>query len=160
MHMQKLKLIPVFIVALSLAACEQGHEKQQAGTIIGAAAGALLGSQVGHGTGRTLAIIAGTAAGAWLGGKLGKSLDNRDRTAMQQTTQQSLTSSPTGTVSKWSNPDSGHNGTVTPQAAFTNKDGLKCREYQQTVTANGETETAYGTACQQKDGSWKVVSNG
>lgn len=150
----------MFILALSLVACEQGHEKQQIGTIAGAAAGALLGSQIGHGTGRTLAIVAGTVAGAWLGGKLGKSLDKRDQEAMQQTTQKSLETSPTGTVSKWSNPDSGHSGTVTPQTTFTNKDGLKCREYQQTVTADGKTETAYGTACQQTDGSWKVVSNG
>ncbi len=150
----------VFMLTVTLAACEAGKENQQAGTLIGAAAGALLGSQVGSGTGRTIAIAAGTLAGAWLGNEIGKSLDRKDRAAMQQTTQQSLSSSPAGTTSSWSNPESGNSGTVTPQPTYTNSSGQVCREYQQTVVVDDQTETGYGTACQQKDGSWKVVSNG
>ena len=37
-------------------------------------------------------------------------------------------------------------------------DGTYCREFQQTVTVGGRTEEAYGTACRQPDGSWKIVS--
>jgi surface antigen len=36
--------------------------------------------------------------------------------------------------------------------------GAYCREFQQTVTIGGKTESAYGTACRQPDGTWKVVS--
>lgn len=36
--------------------------------------------------------------------------------------------------------------------------GQTCREFQQTVTIGGESETAYGTACLQADGSWKMQS--
>jgi hypothetical protein len=32
-----------------------------------------------------------------------------------------------------------------------------CREFQQTVTIGGTPQAAYGTTCQQPDGSWKVV---
>ena len=35
--------------------------------------------------------------------------------------------------------------------------GQQCREYQRTVTIDGKTETAYGTACRQPDGSWKII---
>ncbi len=34
--------------------------------------------------------------------------------------------------------------------------GEQCREYQRTVTIDGKTETAYGTACRQPDGTWKT----
>ena len=44
-----------------------GMSKQNAGAIIGAIAGGLLGSQVGDGKGRVLAGILGAAGGAWLG---------------------------------------------------------------------------------------------
>jgi surface antigen len=38
--------------------------------------------------------------------------------------------------------------------------GRYCREFQQQVTIGGRSERAYGTACQQPDGSWQVVSTG
>ena len=39
-----------------------------------------------------------------------------------------------------------------------NRSGLTCREYQHSITVGGETEEAYGTACLQADGSWKIVN--
>jgi hypothetical protein len=33
----------------------------------------------------------------------------------------------------------------------------ECREFQQTITVGGQTQEAYGTACRQSDGSWKIV---
>jgi hypothetical protein len=35
--------------------------------------------------------------------------------------------------------------------------GQYCREYQSTVRVAGHYENSYGTACQQPDGSWRVV---
>lgn len=37
-------------------------------------------------------------------------------------------------------------------------DGEYCREYTRTVTIGGKITEAYGTACLQPDGSWKIVS--
>ncbi len=34
-----------------------------------------------------------------------------------------------------------------------------CREYQKSVSINGHRESGYGTACQQPDGSWMIVSS-
>lgn len=35
--------------------------------------------------------------------------------------------------------------------------GTYCREYQQTVMIDGVRQKAYGTSCQQPDGSWKIL---
>ncbi len=52
-------------------------------------------------------------------------------------------------------PDTGHYGTVTPQAAY-QQGGYNCREYTQTVYIDGRSEQAHGTACRQADGSWQI----
>ncbi|MEX1147236.1 MAG: RT0821/Lpp0805 family surface protein [Sphingomonadales bacterium] len=144
-----------FGMAVMLAACEQGREGQQGGTLLGAALGAYVGSKVGGGT--TGAVV-GALAGAYLGGELGGRLDGRDREAMQSTTQQALSSAQPGDTSRWNNPDSGNSGTITPQQQFTDEAGRECREFQQTVSVQDDTQTAYGTACRQSDGTWRVVS--
>ena len=53
-------------------------------------------------------------------------------------------------------PDNGHYGTITPLNTTEPRAGTYCREYQQTVTVGGQTQEAYGTACRQPDGAWKI----
>jgi len=147
----------VIVVAfvLPLASCT----KEESGTLLGAIGGAVVGSAIGGkggGTGKVIAVAAGTLAGAYIGKEIGKSLDQADRQAMQQQTQHSLENTISGETTNWHNPDSGNSGTITPQPAFTSKTEEHCREYQQTVTVAGKTETAYGTACRQEDGTWKI----
>ena len=69
--------------------------------------------------------------------------------------QQALESAPSGTVVQWKNPD-GATSTVVPQPAFQSASGQICREFQQTVTIAGKPQQAYGTACRQPYGSWKL----
>lgn len=152
--MKQYIMVGVVASALVLSACEEGREGQQMGTLAGAAAGALLGSAVSD---STLIVVAGAVAGAYLGGQLGRKLDDRDRAYMQSNTQSALAKAPAGQTSRWSNPDSGNSGTITPQPNFTNASGQTCREFQQSVTVEGETDTGYGTACRQEDGTWRVV---
>lgn len=49
-----------------------------AGTAIGAVAGGLLGSQIGGGSGRTLATVAGAAAGGYAGNQVQKNMQKKD----------------------------------------------------------------------------------
>ena len=49
------------------------------------------------------------------------------------------------------------NGYVVTTKQGTNSNGLTCREFQQNITVAGNTEEAYGTACLQADGAWKIV---
>lgn len=41
---------------------------------------------------------------------------------------------------------------------YRTSDGRYCREYQAQVMVNGAPQASYGTACQQPDGSWRVVN--
>ena len=156
--MKGLNILVVGGVALSLAACEGTGPKQRAGTLLGAVAGAVAGAQVGKGKGRLVGTAVGTLLGALAGSEIGKSLDRADMAYLRQTQQRALEKSRSGETSSWVNPDSGNSGGVTPQRTYKNTSGAYCREFQQTITVGGKTEQAYGTACRQPDGSWKIVS--
>lgn len=159
------KITLITATIFSLAACEQGS-REGFGTFLGAITGAALGAAVSgghHGRGGRhgsdgFAIVAGAMIGAAVGNSIGRDLDRADRRAMQVSRQYALESSPTGRTSRWSNPDTGNTGSYTPRAAVQKEDGSYCREYQQTITVAGKTEKAYGKACRQPDGSWKIVA--
>ncbi len=151
------KFIITIALLLSLAACANGAgQKQVGGTLLGGALGALAGSQIGSGKGQLAAVAIGALGGAFLGSEAGKSLDRADRLFMKRTVHQTLERNRTGATAAWSNPDSGHSGTVTPTRTFQTASGQFCREYQHTVTIGGKTESAYGTSCRQADGSWRI----
>ena len=157
----------VAAAAFSLAACAAPSERQPgevgaankttAGTVLGAVGGGVLGSQFGHGTGRLIGVGAGTLLGAFIGKSIGESLDRADVNYANQAQTQAHTA-PIGQQIAWSNPESGHSGTITPRREGNDSAGNYCREYQQTVQVGGKTEQAYGTACRQPDGTWKVVN--
>lgn len=155
MKIRRLVLIP--LLAIGLAACQTPGGKTAGGTLLGAAAGGLLGAQFGSGTGKVAAAAAGTFLGALVGNQVGESLDRADRLYATRAQQQAA-AAPVGQTIQWSNPDSGNYGTVTPvRDGRDRQNGTFCREYQTTVTVGGRTESAFGTACLQPDGSWQLV---
>jgi hypothetical protein len=60
-------------------------------------------------------------------------LDQRDKRMQAEAAQKALETAPSGKPVAWTNPDSGHSGTVTPVRTYQSS-GTYCREYQQTVT--------------------------
>lgn len=152
------KIAIVSILAFGLASCANGNTgpKQTGGALLGGIGGAVAGSQFGDGKGQLAAVAVGTLLGALIGSEVGRSLDKADKLAMGRTTQSTLETQPSGTTSTWTNPDSGNRGTITPTSTYQGSDGRFCREFTQTVTINGRTEDAYGTACRQPDGSWQI----
>lgn len=92
----------------------QWVNKEHIGTLVGVTAGVLIGSQVGNGSGRSAAMIAGALAGGYLGKTIGAKLDDRDRQALAQQTQQALQFSQDGQSSQWTSPHSGATATITP----------------------------------------------
>jgi surface antigen len=153
------KIVAAALVGgLFLGGCAewQNSPKESVGTLAGAAAGGLLGAQIGHGTGQLAATGAGVLLGGLFGSQIGRSLDRADRLAIQQTTQTTLETGRTGQPMPWRNPDTGNYGTVTP-VRTTDSNGTVCREYQQTITVGGHTQEGYGTACRQADGSWRII---
>ncbi|TCS60341.1 RT0821/Lpp0805 family surface protein [Varunaivibrio sulfuroxidans] len=149
--------ITIIALAATLSACaETGQQKQQAGSVVGGVLGGVLGSNVGSGKGKTAGTIIGVLLGAVMGGEIGKSMDKVDRMYAERTTQKALETEPSGQTSTWSNPDSGHSGSVTPIRTYRNDAGVNCREFETTVYIGGKEETATGTACRQSDGTWKI----
>lgn len=157
--MKKNSILALLLVAgLALSGCETlGGNKQTVGTLGGAAAGGLLGSQVGGGSGRLYAVGIGTLLGALVGSEVGRSLDKADMVYAQRANQQAH-SAPIGKSIAWNNPETGNSGSVTPTRDGYADSGEYCREYQQTIYVGGQQETGYGTACRQPDGTWKIVN--
>jgi len=157
--MMKKLMIVVSVLALIVSGCAYPvGPRETTGTLLGAGTGALIGSQIGSGKGQLVAVALGTLAGALIGQDIGRTLDRADLAYMQQSAQTTLETVPSQQSGSWVNPDSGHSGTITPTRTYQTSGGQYCREYQQTVTINGNEQQAYGTACRQTDGSWKVSS--
>jgi surface antigen len=129
--------------------------KENIGAAAGAIGGAWVGSNVGKGKGNIAAIAVGTLLGGYLGKSVGASLDKADQAYHGKTYQYALEKNKSGTSSSWQNPDSGHSGSVTPINTF-ERNQQHCREFSQTVTIGGNVEEAYGIACRQPDGTWKI----
>jgi surface antigen len=161
------KLIAVALVTTMLAACNPppqgagnqtlGASKQDIGTLLGGIGGGIIGSNVGKGKGKTVATIAGALLGGLAGNSIGGSLDKADAAYLGNTTNQALETAPAGQAMPWSNPQSGNYGTVIPQAPYKVAGGGYCREFQQKIVVGGKTQSGYGKACRQPDGSWQIV---
>jgi surface antigen len=151
-------LLGTVLVLPACAEMQQAGQKETIGAVGGAVLGGYLGSKVGGGEGRLWATGAGALIGALMGSSVGRSLDQTDRMMMERTTQASLEHTKTGATSTWSNPDSGHGGSVTPTKTYQQASGTYCREYTQTVEIGGKAETATGTACRQPDGTWRIAN--
>ena len=149
------KILFIIFTLFSLQSC-QSMNKQGAGTLIGGAAGGILGAQFGKGEGQLIATGIGALAGAFVGNSIGKSLDEHDKLMLEKSSRQALEYSPSGSAVEWKNPDSGNYGRITPVKTV-KESGQYCREYIQEVVIGGEKKKAYGKACRQPDGDWKIV---
>ena len=151
-------------VILALGGCvnDPYHQRQNSGATIGAVSGGVLGGLVGSaagGTGSTiLGVGIGALAGGLIGGAIGRDLDQRDREYMDQRAQYALEQGVSGQQYDWRNPDNDHYGYVVPQRAYQTSSG-PCREFTTRVYVGGRSEEAYGTACRQPDGSWRIAEN-
>ncbi len=155
MRVRTLSAFVALTFLLSACVTDQGG-KQLFGSLAGAAAGGWLGSKIGGGRGQLAAVAGGTLLGALVGGQIGRTMDDVDRLQARRAAEYARTA-PIGQTIQWNNPDTGNYGTVTPTRGGYTADGAYCREFQQTVTVGTRIQEAYGTACRQADGSWKMV---
>jgi surface antigen len=148
----------VTAIALAVAGCAEGDygSKQTFGGLSGAALGGLLGAQFGDGKGRLAATGAGVLIGALVGSEIGRSMDEVDRIRANEAVVRSR-SAPIGETIAWNNSASGNYGSITPVRDGTSASGAYCREFQQSITVGGRKDQGYGIACQQPDGTWRIV---
>ncbi|MBV8548581.1 MAG: glycine zipper 2TM domain-containing protein [Alphaproteobacteria bacterium] len=154
--------------SLLLTACQNGPNGraqtdswgggETIGTLGGAAAGGLLGNALGGhtATGKAAGTLTGVLLGGFLGNRAGAMIDESDRAAAAKAEQRAYTA-PVGQQITWNNPQNGNSGVITPTRDGYDQSGAYCREFQQTITVGGKQQQGYGKACQQPDGSWKIV---
>lgn len=145
------------VLALGLVACATPDaDPGDHGATNGAAAGPLLDRAAGNG--RIAGPVTGTVIGGFVGHGIGDVLDSKD-VARAEAAQDRAFAAPSGERVTWTNPATGHSGTITFVKDGRDVSGDTCREYEATVEIRGQTRKAYGTACRQVDGIWKVINN-
>jgi surface antigen len=156
--MIRTSVVAILAALALLSACQTNNwgGGETVGTLGGAAAGGLIGSQIGHGSGNAAATLAGVLLGGFAGNQLGGMVDDNDRRRMVTAEQQAYTA-PVGQQITWNNPNNGNSGAITPLRDGYSQNGAYCREFQQSIIVGGQQKQGYGTACQQPDGSWKIV---
>ncbi len=157
------KIAAIAVTGLALAACAANPEtgtgaKEGTGTLVGAVAGGLIGSQIG-GTGRDrlAAGVAGALIGGLIGNRIGAALDDEDKRRAYAAQVEALEAGPSGAPVSWRNSDSGRYGTIVPGPAYVDA-GRNCRSYTHTIYIDGRPQTARGTACRNPDSSWTPIS--
>lgn len=158
--MKYFALVLMVMGTLSMTACQtlqNSGTKETIGGASGAVIGGILGSKVGKGNGQLWATGVGVLVGGLLGSNIGRSLDRADMMYANRANQQAHTV-PLGETISWNNPESGNHGSVTPRQDGYSSAGRYCREYEQSIFVAGREQTAVGTACQNTDGTWEIVS--
>ena len=152
------------LVAASGCASGSYSQRQASGAVIGAAAGGLLGSQFGGDhrgrrggdTGRLVSTAIGVFVGTLVGSEIGRYMDEVDRMKANEANTRAQTAA-MGEKITWNNPRTRHSGSITPVREGYSESGNYCREFYQTVNIGGKAEDAYGVACRQPDGTWRIV---
>ncbi len=158
--MFSIRTTAIALVGLSLAGCAGGTiggPKEETGTLVGAGAGALLGSQIGGDSrARVVGGVLGAGIGALLGNRIGAAMDDEDKKRAYAAQMQALESGRSGAPVAWRNPDSGRYGNIVPGPAY-QQEGMTCRPYTHTIYINGQPQVARGSACRNPDGTWTPV---
>lgn len=158
-QIRRLLIVAVVALALPLGACEGTRgENEIVSTLLGAALGGLVGAQFGTGAGKVLGAAIGTIAGGITGNWIGRQLDRVDRRKVGQAQHSALEYQPDNGSVAWSNPDTGNYGSFMPTSTVMTRSGQPCREFQQTITVGGQTKRAYGEACRDAGGQWRIAN--
>ncbi len=151
-------IIAILIATCLMGGCAGTYTKKDTGTALGALSGGALAYGLGKdSSNKEIWTVLGIGLGAMMGSQLGAQLDERDRLLAGQTLQNSLELNQNAIPRQWKNPDNGHSGAVIPVKTYQTQTGQYCREFQQTITVGNQTQDAWGTACRQPDGSWKIL---
>lgn len=152
--MRKL-MLAVLVIAFLVGGCESlNFSKEDQGMVLGGVVGGLLGSTIGSGRGSILGAIAGTFAGGYLGRTVGRHMDQQDKILHAQAVEKTIVH---GSDEVWKNPRTGHHGRVHAGPRYQTPAGF-CGEYTDYITIDGREVLAHGTACQERDGSWRIIN--
>ncbi len=130
---------------------------QVAGAVIGGIIGGVVGNQVFKGE-RGLGTVAGVILGGVAGSQIAKSGDNCDQYYASYAYQDAFDSRRSNERVRWRNERSGNYGYVQAADVYRDRRGNACRNYEQEIYVNGRRQIAEGVACQNRDGTWRIVN--
>ena len=99
--MQKIKKKIIVLLCIFLIGCSSQEDNKFIGQILGSAAGAYLGSKVGTGVSKNLAIILGGAVGLLVGGKIAEALDKDEQLDLSNNVNESLEENEDYEIKEW-----------------------------------------------------------
>jgi surface antigen len=154
-------LLPALLTASACAPMDERrhdavHSGEVTGTVVGGIIGGVIGHQFGDGRVRTASTVIGAALGALIGGELAR--DRHVSEYERHAAYRAFESAPTGHPVEWRDADRGWRGSYTPLRTYRSRQGNYCRSYEQFIYIDGREHRAYGTACRQPDGSWRIVN--
>jgi surface antigen len=152
--MRRRALIAMLATALGMAGCSNN---QDAGTVVGAITGGIIGNQFGKGGGKVAATLAGAVVGGIVGNEIGRSLDERDRELARQAEYDAWERGPPRQPVRWRNPNNGRYGEVIAEDYYY-RGSLQCRDFIHKVYIDGRPQAMRGTACRNPDGTWSQVA--
>ena len=103
-------------------------------------------------------IILGTVAGGVIGGVASELLGDDDAQQSAEAGYDAIENQAEGGTTEWRSPASGNRGTTTIEKSFVTAEGVPCKRFTQTITADGESRSVPGTACRTGDGTWEIVA--
>jgi surface antigen len=125
--------------------------REAIGTVLGAAVGGVVGSQVGDDSNRAVATVLGAVIGAVIGRQIGRNMDERDRACVGH----ALELAKDGQSVRWLNETTGVTYVLTPSGS--GQAAGACRDFELQATRNGRTEVQPSRACRTGDGTWQMV---
>lgn len=105
---------------------------------------------------KSAADRADAMAGGLIGGAVGKGLSDSERRKALEAEYRALEYGQSGQATEWKGGE-GHSGSVVPAQPY-RVGSQDCRQYTHTVTIDGASQTARGTACRNPDGSWTTLT--
>jgi surface antigen len=129
------------------------HRDHNAGTVLGAIGGGVIGGLASHGNG--LAIAGGVIGGGLIGNAISRDIDCEDRDYAGRAYQDAFDGD-VGQRYEW-NGRHGNHGYVVVNTEY-RRDGHRCRDFTQVVWHHDERFERNGTAC-RRDGEWRVLDD-
>jgi len=82
-------------------------------------------------------------------------MSERDVQLANETLDRALETLPGGSAESWANASNGHAGSVRPvRTRFSTAKNVYCRDYEETLTIDGQTDRYADTACRDSQGQW------
>jgi surface antigen len=91
------------------------------------------------------------------GVRLYRGLDDGDLVRMTPILQQTLETALSGETGSWRNDATNRSGSVRPLRTFRTASGYFCRDFQESIAADGGDESHVRTACRSQAGLWVIA---